>query len=91
MSTVTISSRHGVASEYAELEAFVAALEEADLTMFVSSADYDSNSQCCEITTLMDVRQDEDVGEQLLAIATSTISQFLLFEVVHHGRGAGGR
>lgn len=88
---ILISSRCGVESEYAELIEFAEEVTKPDLQMFVAEANYDSVSQCCEFVFNMDLQEGEDVADQLLAIATKTISQFSWYGVVHHGRSGAGR
>lgn len=84
---IEISSRHDLKSEIAELEEFVAAVTDAGLAMFIKSALYDSNSNCCELTLLMGLQRYEQVADEILAIALATISQFVWFDTVYHGRG----
>lgn len=86
-SNIVTSSRHGNAAEYAEMSEFVEQVELADLDMFVAEVNYDSVSQCCEFVFNMGLQEGEEVANQLLAIATKTIRQFLWFDRVYHGRG----
>lgn len=79
-------SRHGLPHEEAELDEFVQAVKVADLQMFVEEAFYDSNSNCCAFKFRYGLTESEDVANQLLEIASNTLSQFEWFGLIHHGR-----
>ena len=68
---IRIVSRHANAQEMIELIEFARAAACANVNMFVPEAFYDSGSGCCSFK---------------LSAALETISQFLWFGGVRHGR-----
>lgn len=83
---ISAYSRHRLPNEEAELAAFVAAVIDADLQMFVEEAFYDSNSNCCTFTYRFGLAAHDDEAVRLYAIALLTISQFEWFGINCHGR-----
>jgi hypothetical protein len=83
---IALTSRHGIASEVAELEAFAAEATKAGLHFLVDEASYDSNSCCCKFEFNCDLQVGDEDAQALLVIATNTIRQFEWFGAIHHGR-----
>lgn len=84
---IRIVSRHANAQEMIELIEFARAAACANVNMFVPEAFYDSGSGCCSFKLSAALDGAGDAAKQaVLSAALETISQFLWFGGVRHGR-----
>jgi hypothetical protein len=84
---IRITSRHANAQEMIELIGFARAAAHANVNMFVAEAFYDSGSCCCSFKLSPALESAGDgAKEALRSAALETLSQFDLFDCIHHGR-----
>lgn len=84
---IRLVSRHANAAEMIELLEFACAATEANVNMFVSEVQYDSKQSCCSFELSAALNSAGQAAEQaLLSAALRTLSQFLWFGRIHHGR-----
>lgn len=82
---ISICTRHGRATELAEMLNFCVLAARQGLNDKVTSLFYDTNSCCCSFELDPSVDQYGDVDAALLNIAKQTIGQFEWHGVVNHG------
>ena len=82
---ISVCTRHGRATELAEMLNFCVLAAKKGLNDKVISLFYDTNSCCCSFELHPSVSEYGDVDSALLAIAERTIGQFEWHGVVNHG------
>ncbi|MEE1881490.1 hypothetical protein V0R55_15085 [Pseudomonas soli] len=82
---ILIDTRHGKATELAEMLNFCVAIAKKGLQNRVTSLFYDSNSCCCTFELCPSVEEFDGVAMEIRNTALATIGQFEWFGVINHG------
>ena len=82
---ISICTRHGRATELAEMLNFCVMAARRGLNNKVISLFYDTNSCSCSFELDASINEYDDVDTALLDIAVQTIGQFEWHGYVHHG------